>query len=523
MLSKFLKINKKILVNYKSKKKIALVSREKSMPTIQGSIIVSAIANKKKLDAVIITDKLYEDLYIIFKSFFFINFYIFSFFKNYFLNFKLSILSIIKTIVAIVIICRFGFTKFINEFSVKNILLGDLIYDSYIRYDKKFIKPSIDIKLIKIIFFSLFKVFRLDLFFKKNDIKYLFVHTDCYANNETISTRIAFNRKIKVFKINSFGRISLTLANKHEIYEGFIPLHRFFSKEKINKIISISDSKLKNFLKKRFIGKLKSTYTNPGDLKNANNNQLIYTKDNLIKRIFKKKKYFDKIVLFAPHAFADAPHHFGLNFLFRDYYEQFSETIKFIKNSKKRNILWLIRPHPSSKNYGEEEIIKKFITTKNSHIKLCDHKLIGTKNLIEICDTVITGRGTIGLEFASFGKKPIIAGSSTYSKFGITIESKTKKNYFKNLEEIIKIKPMNKKQMKLAQKILYYIDSVYPKGISKNSEKYVLEGDEKSILDLLNYSSSQSFFNSTFLKSLKNNKIDQDKVYKFFNNNAKYI
>ena len=121
MLSKFLKINKKILVNYKSKKKIALVSRERSMPTIQGSIIVSAIANKKKMDAVIITDKLYEDFYIIFKSFGFINFFIVSGFKNYFLNFKLSILSIIKTIVAIVIICRFGFTKFINEFSVKNI------------------------------------------------------------------------------------------------------------------------------------------------------------------------------------------------------------------------------------------------------------------------------------------------------------------------------------------------------------------------------------------------------------------
>ena len=525
MLIKFLKLNKKILVNYKSKKKIALVNRERPMSALQGSIIVSAIANDKKFETIIITDKLYNDLHNVFKSFGFVNFFIVSGLKNYLLNIKITIFSIIKTIFAIFNISILGFNNFINNFSVQNILLGDLIYDSYIRYDKKFLNPKIEIKLIKILFFSIFKVFRLDNFFKKNDIKYLFVQADCYANNETISTRIALKNQTKVFKINTFGRIFLTEAKNYQIFEGYMPLRRYFSPKKINKIISISDKKLIKFFEKRFIGDLKSTYTNPVDLKNANNKTSNYTKKSLIKKLFNNQNNYKKIILFAPHAFADSPHHFGINYIFRDYYEQFTETMNFINENNKQNILWLIRPHPSSKIYGEEEIVKSYIGSGNNNVKFCDNKLIGTKNLIEICDTVVTGRGTVGLEFACFGKKPIVAGSSTYSKFGINIECKNKKNYFKILNEINKIKPLNKKQINLAQKILFYIEMIYPKNISKYSEKYILTGNNKSVLDLLNnnYSQKKSFFNSIFLRSVKNKSFDQDKLYKFYKKNSKYI
>ena len=66
---------------------------------------------------------------------------------------------------------------------------------------------------------------------------------------------------------------------------------------------------------------------------------------------------------------------------------------------------------------------------------------------------------------------------------------------------------------------------VYPKNISKYSGKYILTGNNKSVLDLLNnnYSQKKSFFNSNFLRSLKNKKFDQDKLYKFYRKNSKYI
>ena len=62
--------------------------------------------------------------------------------------------------------------------------------------------------------------------------------------------------------------------------------------------------------------------------------------------------------------------------------------------------------------------------------------IINTKDLLEICDNVITGRGSIGLEFACAGKYPILAGSAAYSKIGFTLDPKNKKHYFNLIKKI---------------------------------------------------------------------------------------
>ena len=130
--------------------------------------------------------------------------------------------------------------------------------------------------------------------------------------------------------------------------------------------------------------------------------------------------------------------------------------------------MWLVRPHPSSYLYKEENIIREYIKNNFNNIKLCDSNLVSTKNLIDICDTVITGRGTIGLEFACFGKKPILAGKSTYSKFGITSEFKNKKEYFKSFTDLNSYKKLNNKDKLIARKILFYIETLSPLYLNKN-------------------------------------------------------
>ena len=107
--------------------------------------------------------------------------------------------------------------------------------------------------------------------------------------------------------------------------------------------------------------------------------------DEYLKSLSKNKK-----ILFASHAFADAPHASG-TFIFKDYYEQFVETLKFAYNSSDTN-LWIFKNHPNSRLYGEKKIfsdlIKKF---KKENILLCPDK-IPTQKLLNICDVVITGR-----------------------------------------------------------------------------------------------------------------------------------
>ena len=74
--------------------------------------------------------------------------------------------------------------------------------------------------------------------------------------------------------------------------------------------------------------------------------------DEYLKSLSKNKK---KKILFASHAFADAPHASG-TFIFKDYYEQFVETLKFAYNSSDTN-LWIFKNHPNSRLYGEKKYL----------------------------------------------------------------------------------------------------------------------------------------------------------------------
>ena len=193
---------------------------------------------------------------------------------------------------------------------------------------------------------------------------------------------------------------------------------------------------------------------------------------------------FDKIVLIAPHAFSDASHVIGTKFIFQDYYDHLYETLKFIKTEKIKNVLWIVRPHPSSKRYGEVGVVENLIKSLDyKFIKLCPDK-VSSENLINLCDNVITGRGTIGLEFACFGKYALISGASAYSDLGVSLEFKSKKKYFLTLKNICKIPKLPKKYIKLAKSIFYYleVDSQFWKDIwDYNKSVIIFKGSAQQI------------------------------------------
>ena len=76
MLDKFIKLNNKILKDFKSKESIVIVDRARPIPTIEASVMIAAIANKKKLKTIILTDKVYPNLIKIYKSFGYFNFHL---------------------------------------------------------------------------------------------------------------------------------------------------------------------------------------------------------------------------------------------------------------------------------------------------------------------------------------------------------------------------------------------------------------------------------------------------------------
>lgn len=74
-----------------------------------------------------------------------------------------------------------------------------------------------------------------------------------------------------------------------------------------------------------------------------------------------------------------------------------------------------------------------------------------------MADVVITVAGTAGIEFAAAGGIPsILAGATSYSGFGFTVEPRTQTEYFQVLANIENIDRLIKGQQDTARKVFLY-------------------------------------------------------------------
>ena len=529
----FISINSKLIDNSKKRESFIFVDRSRNLACIVSSLIAAPLSNKLKLNPILLTDKSNDNNIKVYKSFGFKLFFVGFRYKLIFLKLNILFKSIFLLIKSLFNIKINGFNWFILNYKVENVHIGDLIYDTYIKKNFYFIKPHINFYFINLLFVSIYRTYNIMKLINENIIKFVLINTESYCYNDGIVSRVAVKKGIKVYSVHGHAHSSFTYLDQftnEKIKKGFLNLsvHGINSDFFINKI-KINKNKMKRYLSVRLTGKLDTRMSGSRCLTRANKIKGKITKNELLNLLNIKNVNIDRIVLFAPHAFADAPHIFGTSFIFRDYYEQFEQTLNFIAKKSFKNTLWLIRPHPSSDIYNEQSIVseqlKKYESVKN--IKLCDSDLISTKNLIEICDNVVTGRGTIGLEFACNGKYPITAGSSTYSGLDISIECNSKLKYFKTLKEIHKIKKLNKKQTLVARRTLYYLDNMYPKYLNKKMSSLILSGQKSKIIDKeifkINAKDQKKIFNKRLINNLKKYKFEEDKIYKHFFDNAEKL
>ena len=211
--------------------------------------------------------------------------------------------------------------------------------------------------------------------------------------------------------------------------------------------------------------------------------------------------------------FSDTNHRAG-RFIFDDYFEQFQHTIELAK--KDLNSLWIIKIHPQSYKYKEENLIYKLLKKKYKNIIICPENL-NTYSLIKFSDLIITGRGTIGLETSCFGKKPILAGENFYSNYGITHDPGDANNYSKKILDYNLSSKLNNKQILLAKKLFYLL-------VFKNSfiekDKILVSNYLKPNIKLKKM--EQQFLSTDeFLKNINyhlNKKVDlsKDKIFQNF-------
>ena len=411
-----------------------------------------------------------------------------------------------------------------SKYTYLGIKIGDLIYDEYIRSDCSFVEPKItSIKFLKIFFNAIYKISLIDRNIKKLNIKFIISNQKAYISNANLLLRYGTkNNLITILNGSNFIKF-------YKNYEQSLYYPYRISDDLMKQLKYYPQKKIEQFYLDRISAKLPGHYVDLKLLKKLYSN---YKKDNLFRLITSiKKKNYKTINVFALHAFSDSAHAFG-DLVFNDYYDQFISTMKFLKkNENNKNAFWLIKPHPASKKYGEQNIVENILRKFNiKNVKICP-KNINNNTLFKNIDNLITSVSTIGLEYACIGKKPILSGLAPYYKKGLFHYIKSKKDYFKMLENIHLFRnKITKKQTSQCKRILFVLENMVNLNLSKSHIlPRITQGYEKDSDTYVNevYKNFKSFknkslYNDLFYQDLKKiivRNIKKYKIYKISRNN----
>ena len=350
--------------------------------------------------------------------------------------------------------------KDLENYKINGILIGDLIYDSFL---KKKMSPTIDIDSTEFIIFFLDSIklfFFWENYFKKKKISAVVSFHSVYLS--ALPLRFAIANKVPSYVLNLEKFYNL---NNKRIFIGleyldYRKIFKFFSKKNKIKYKKFAEKKLIE----RFNGLLSSdtiymSKTPYGKI----NNKSILKKSNKIK------------ILIAPSSFSDSPHCFGNN-LFTDHYE-WLENLGKISNSTDYD--WYIKCHPDFASYFDNtiSIVKKY-TKKFPNINYLNAKSSHNQLVREGIDYVLTVYGTIAGEYPFFGINVINASvNHTQAKYNFTITPKNQKEYIwliKNLKKPKKINKINEILEHQYMKHEYFDNSWFFNDLNK--VKYSING-----------------------------------------------
>ena len=286
---------------------------------------------------------------------------------------------------------RISKTK-ILKLKIYNILIGDILYDTFLHNFKKE-TICINDTLFKNFFEKFISLFFFWIdFFENNKVAVTMPTHATYSDG--LPGRIAIHKKIKCLLVSSNKIYNLS---KKFIYPQLecINFKKNFSKLKSkNKLIAKQKAKIG--IKKRLIqGKLGDMiYLTKTAYGPFNKNQVILPS---------QKK---KIVILA-HSFSDAPHSRGQG-IFADFYDWILFLFKLSKNS---NYDWYVKCHPNFHEYNDNTIkIIKNLLKKYPNVKWIDPSTSHKQIICEGIDLGLTVDGSVGLEYPYF-KTPVFNAS----------------------------------------------------------------------------------------------------------------
>ena len=344
----------------------------------------------------------------------------------------------------------------ILKLRLEGVLIGDLIYDTYLRIYKV---PTIEISDPNFLNFlkkSIDYFYFWDFFFKKNKVRAVVVSQAVY--NSTIPMRIGLKYKSVCLISNPRFVRRLTKSAPYSDSENLTfkksfgklsAEHKKIALDKTQKMLKLSFEKNNKLLEDdSFLSSIeyrKKSFVHKNDYKK------IWSKNRIIKKNNKIK------ILICPHALSDAPHTRGLH-LYPDFYEW---LVSILEISKKTNYDWYLKLHPDLNQYWDntEIIVKNLIKKNYGNIKYLHNKTTHSQIISEGINFAITCAGSVTAEYAYF-KIPTISSSlvNPHMDFSFSVNSKNINDFKKKLLNINKVKKkFNRKELL----IYFFMNEIY--------------------------------------------------------------
>ena len=302
-----------------------------------------------------------------------------------------------------------------------NILVGDLINDTYLRFYSKTTIEEIDEDVINIIEISLNIFYNFKAAISSIKIKCLLTTYTTYIQHGIV-VRMCLTNGISVYCVGYFNFVLQKLTLK-------FPYHQI-NHTLFNNDTEISDSNLL---------KAKSIFTSrfEGIIDNATSYMRYSTYNNkLIDPELRKKFSISSrnIVIYA-HDFFDSPH-INRNLFFSDFFKYISYVLETVNDLS--NVSIFIKVHPNGINGSEEILVNLVNSFNNKNFYILDTSVSNNQIVDLKPDLVCTARGTVGFEMAYFEIPTIALFDNIYSNFNFVHTCKSIDEYTSLLRGEIK-------------------------------------------------------------------------------------
>lgn len=304
----------------------------------------------------------------------------------------------------------------------KNIIVGDLLYDSFLKNNNKYTLDikSDEFKKYTLEFISLFEYWF--EFFKNNKVVSIVASHPVYEN--ALPLRIANN-----FKVLDTYTSSIHFTYKHSIKNKSI---NYDVKKKFKLLKKKEQSQgliiAEKLLKKKFKGNntIDAVFGDRSPI-----TQKISFKKNNLKNCYKEKNN----ILIMAHSFSDAPHVFG-KFVFSDHYEWLKYLAK--KSVKNKKFNWLVKIHPIF--YDKEISFMKEIFKEYPNVQILSKSTTNEYLISKGIKFVLSVYGSAVYEYGFFGIPSILASKNhPYKFYNFYKDAKNLKEYnylIENLENL---------------------------------------------------------------------------------------